>query len=440
MWDFAQFAWANLKVSLATLDRLTFEQRKDMVLVSRQLTYAIGEDLCYGKWDEGSYTEGKPAGGYNCNGDCHGPSWWENTTQLFEIHTDRGKKVQYCQCWVFAAVLNTVARGLGIPSRIVTNFQSAHDTDQNRGIENFYILDVDTDMFLPSDELDHGDSVWNFHVWNEVWFTRDDIDDASGWQVVDATPQEASPGGNPAVGDGWAYQLGPASKELIHQNIDNNYDNEFVISEVNANVHFWIRDSDKTDYYLWDKLLFNHWEHYETIGLYTSTKQMGDISQRCLDTSLWDCETDREDVTDEYKVQEPSDPGVPTDSNKLVEKNDPWYGGGWRRRMRIHGPHKDGKISDSSLLKDKDNFVHIELNIPKGRILVDEHSHYSTLPMTLVVDNNLDYHTEVNYNLSIFLSTSYTEENRQLIKTFSTIGGESFDGAKRSVTNCGIHS
>lgn len=41
------------------------------------------------------------------------------------------------------------------------------------------------------------DSVWNFHVWNEVWMSRPDIDRMyGGWQAIDATPQESSGGMN----------------------------------------------------------------------------------------------------------------------------------------------------------------------------------------------------------------------------------------------------
>ena len=36
----------------------------------------------------------------------------------------------------------------------------------------------------------------NFHVWNECWFRRTDLDEQGfhGWQVIDATPQEMSDG------------------------------------------------------------------------------------------------------------------------------------------------------------------------------------------------------------------------------------------------------
>ncbi len=36
----------------------------------------------------------------------------------------------------------------------------------------------------------------NFHVWNEVWMERPDLEPGgySGWQAIDATPQEESDG------------------------------------------------------------------------------------------------------------------------------------------------------------------------------------------------------------------------------------------------------
>ena len=39
------------------------------------------------------------------------------------------------------------------------------------------------------------DSIWNFHVWNDVWMARSDLPVGyGGWQAVDATPQESSGG------------------------------------------------------------------------------------------------------------------------------------------------------------------------------------------------------------------------------------------------------
>lgn len=39
------------------------------------------------------------------------------------------------------------------------------------------------------------DSIWNFHVWNDVWMIRPDLPKGyGGWQAIDSTPQETSDG------------------------------------------------------------------------------------------------------------------------------------------------------------------------------------------------------------------------------------------------------
>lgn len=71
-----------------------------------------------------------------------------------------------------------LCRNLGLPARPVTNIGSAHDTDDSLTIDTFF------DKELEEVKL-NGDSTWNFHVWNDVWFARSDIPDGySGWQVI----------------------------------------------------------------------------------------------------------------------------------------------------------------------------------------------------------------------------------------------------------------
>lgn len=76
----------------------------------------------------------------------------------------------------------------------------------------------------------------NFHVWNEVWFKRLDLEDEygedySGWQVIDATPQELSDN---------MFRCGPASVAAIKRGeVRKPYDGPFVYSEVNADKLYW---------------------------------------------------------------------------------------------------------------------------------------------------------------------------------------------------------
>merc|ERR1719265_2011611 len=43
-------------------------------------------------------------------------------------------KAQFCQCWVFSAVTTTFGRSAGLLVRSITNFQSAHDKNNDRTV------------------------------------------------------------------------------------------------------------------------------------------------------------------------------------------------------------------------------------------------------------------------------------------------------------------
>ncbi|XP_071190682.1 protein-glutamine gamma-glutamyltransferase 2-like [Salvelinus alpinus] len=163
-----------------------------------------------GRWD------GKYDGGMS-------PTHWNGSVEVLRRWLKNGgNPVKYGQCWVFAAVMCTVLRCLGIPCRVVTNFQSAHDTDKNLTIDDFF-----SDYGVGPKQSP--DSVWNYHVWVEAWMRRPDLSADSlsdGWQVVDPTPQEKSTG---------VYCCGPAPvKAILQGHVDLNYDVPFVFAEVNA--------------------------------------------------------------------------------------------------------------------------------------------------------------------------------------------------------------
>lgn len=82
-----------------------------------------------------------------------------------------------------------MCRCLGIPARAVTNYVSAHDTDETLTVDRFF--DENGDLI----EKTTTDSMWNFHSWVDVWMARPDLPPGyGGWQAIDATPQEASQG------------------------------------------------------------------------------------------------------------------------------------------------------------------------------------------------------------------------------------------------------
>lgn len=91
------------------------------------------------------------------------------------------------------------------------------------------------DPFNPEGE----DSVWNYHVWNDVYMKRPDLPKGyGGWQCIDATPQEKSNN---------FYQCGPASLEAIRQGeVGLNYDVPFMVASVNADFMKWKQDETAT--------------------------------------------------------------------------------------------------------------------------------------------------------------------------------------------------
>uniref|UniRef100_A0A8C6WMB2 Transglutaminase-like domain-containing protein n=1 Tax=Neogobius melanostomus TaxID=47308 RepID=A0A8C6WMB2_9GOBI len=131
------------------------------------------------------------------------PSHWSGSYPILKRWYNSGcQPVKFGQCWVFAGVMCSVMRALGIPCRVITNYESAHDCDKNLTIDVYH-------ADLGVKEIPSPDSIWNFHVW-----------------FVDPTPQELS---------GGAYQCGPAPvKAILNGNTDLDYDVPFVFAEVNA--------------------------------------------------------------------------------------------------------------------------------------------------------------------------------------------------------------
>jgi hypothetical protein len=162
-------------------------------------------------------------------------------------------------------------RSLGVPTRSVTNFESAHDHNGNRKVDKYFKADGTADP----DKND--DSVWNFHVWNDAWFSRADLVDPkfTGWQAIDATPQEESDGD---------YQCGPCPLYAIKQGLKVDYDWTFIYGEVNADITQYV--ASKTGEYKQVNV------QTDGVGFSMSTKAVG--------------RNEREDVTGQYKFPEGS--------------------------------------------------------------------------------------------------------------------------------------
>lgn len=270
-WNFGQFEEDILDICLKLLDNSPkhlknpakdYMRRFDPVYICRTVSAMVNcnddNGILFGKWDD-PYTDGVYPG-----------KWNGSVAILRQWNNNNYQPVCYGQCWVFAAVACTVLRCLGIPTRVVTNFESAHDTNGNLTIDNEY---DDEGMDLERST----DSIWNFHVWIESWMARFDLRRGNdGWQVLDPTPQEKSEG---------VYCCGPAPVKAIKEGeIDMRYDVPFIYAEVNADCVTWMCP-----------------EKGKRVKIDSDTKHVGQkISTKCVGSD------EREDITDNYKHPEGS--------------------------------------------------------------------------------------------------------------------------------------
>ncbi|XP_004380737.1 protein-glutamine gamma-glutamyltransferase 5 isoform X1 [Trichechus manatus latirostris] len=270
-WNYGQFEKNIIDICLQLLDKsLNFQMdpatdcvlRGSPVYISRVVCAMINSNddngVLSGNWSE-NYSDG-----------INPVEWTGSVAILKQWHATGCQPVRYGQCWVFAAVMCTVMRCLGIPTRVITNFDSGHDTDGNLTIDEYY---DNTGRILENKKKD---SVWNFHVWNECWMARKDLPPGyGGWQVVDATPQETSNG---------LYCCGPASVRAIKEGeVDLNYDTPFAFSMVNADCMSWLVYGGKEQRLHRDT---------NTVGNFISTKSIQS--------------DERDDITENYKYKEGS--------------------------------------------------------------------------------------------------------------------------------------
>ncbi|KAL7036304.1 hypothetical protein ACKWTF_008773 [Chironomus riparius] len=284
-WKLGQYERDVLDCALhiiAYVGKVNPSSRGSPTKISRALSAAVNspddEGLLLGNWTNDF------SGGV-------APTKWGGSVEIMQRFYRKRKPVKFAQCWVFAGCLTTIARCIGIPSRIVTNYSSAHDTQASMTVD--YFVDDDGKVM----EEMGSDSIWNYHVWNEVFMSRPDLnnnDDGmyDGWQAIDATPQEMSDE---------MYRCGPASVAAVKRGeVLKPYDNKFLYAEVNADKVFWRYAGPGNPLKLIKKDEFG-------IGHFISTKAIG----------RWE----RDDITRTYKFEEKTDEERATMLKALKQAN-----------------------------------------------------------------------------------------------------------------------
>ncbi|XP_071092235.1 annulin-like isoform X1 [Haliotis cracherodii] len=288
-WAYNQFNYGMLDAALHLVRKaFGFKATPAMaspVKVSRMIAGIVNAP------DDGGVLVGNWSGDYSGGSK---PTAWQGSEKILLEYMKTGKPVRYGQCWVFSAVTTAVCRAIGLPCRSVTNYASAHNTDQERLSIDVIKKNVNGDIEEIKD-----DSVWNFHVWNEVYMRRPDLNtDAikyDGWHVIDATPQERSDG---------VFTCGPAPVVAIKEgHLNVGYDTSFIYAEVNADKVEWKSSNVVTK-------LVEKRRTRNAVGKKISTHQPTGkpyVSPSFGSFLFGNDNLEREDVTEFYKYEEGSE-------------------------------------------------------------------------------------------------------------------------------------
>ena len=101
-------------------------------------------------------------------------SAWDDASGHFDVAGKiAAKSAKYGQCWVFAGLMSSMTKALGIPTRSVTNIDSAHESNSpsfdQQITKKVQYNESDWDFINRSKTTQQSaDSIWNFHVWSEV--------------------------------------------------------------------------------------------------------------------------------------------------------------------------------------------------------------------------------------------------------------------------------
>ncbi|KAL5489676.1 hypothetical protein EMCRGX_G018794 [Ephydatia muelleri] len=218
LWEYGQYEESCLEAALSLLQSLTADECRSASSVSRAIVARVNSRDGMGVL-LGSFA-GKHASGMH-------PCRWNGSAPILQRFYRTKTPVRYGQCWVFAGVVVTLLRALGVASRCVTCYEAAHQSARLMHVDRYFTADGDLIHDASSD------NVWLYHVWTEAWMRRSDLPSGyDGWQVLDACSSERL---------GGTQRIGPCSVVAVKEGLLGKqwpYDGEFVQSEINSEIRY----------------------------------------------------------------------------------------------------------------------------------------------------------------------------------------------------------
>lgn len=274
-------------LSMDIIQELPPEQRTPQKIVRHIVSMASEANspkgLLHGMWDSKRFCEG------------HEPSVWKSTYQILSNRVRTGSPVKFAQCWIFSEVLVSVFRYLGIPSRTVFVENARIDRGNDGGVDIGVAVskgadgiieakeDKDIDILaaltaakevighfsndvtckcdevipLPEINFDESevvfkgegcpeidlrtyitsdDSIWNFHVFPEVWLPLAGRTGTYDWHCVDGCPVAQTDSKDEYNGK---KVLGPCPVKAIKAGVETEHDFKYFNSTVNAIYRYW---------------------------------------------------------------------------------------------------------------------------------------------------------------------------------------------------------